>query len=164
VRETTGHFSQEILGTFPKPVLCLGGVDIFFVIGGHIVWICIVSTTKRKGMIFKAGCRHKFQRKLKFSLLQKGIFVLSVQFTVGTKFEVLFSKGGHTIVWIWNRFQGRILWGLLGAISEFLLLENVFILLICTFLKLNKISLIMFPHIGVFPGWLPKFLGVYMDL
>jgi hypothetical protein len=87
-----------------------------------------------------------------------------VQRTIGTNFKVMFSKGGRTVVQIWHRFQGKILWGLLGVVSEFLLLENVFLLLICTFLKLNKISLIGFPHIGVFPSWFPKFLSVYMDL
>jgi hypothetical protein len=62
------------------------------------------------------------------------------------------------------RFSSYIYVILLGIVSEFLLLEIVFMLLICTFLTMNKISLIGFPQVGVFLGWVPKILGVYMDL
>jgi hypothetical protein len=90
--------------------------------------------------------------------------------------RVFLVAGGHTVdvhtTDCWHIFQGVVflgraysstnlahfskaeIWGtVLGVVSGFSLAGNCILLLICTFLKLIKsLSLIGFPHIGVFPG------------
>jgi hypothetical protein len=56
-----GHFSQEILGTFPKEFFCVRGAENIVVVGGHTVRIHTVRTTRRKGTIFKAVAGTNFQ-------------------------------------------------------------------------------------------------------
>jgi hypothetical protein len=75
---------------------------------------------------------------------------------VGTNSRVLFLANPDSVqlYGLWHGFQSRTVVGQFCVVSGFLLAGNVLLLLICTFLKLNNksLSLIGFPHIGVFPG------------
>jgi hypothetical protein len=74
------------------------------VVGGSIVRIYTIHIARKKSTIFKAGCWHEFQGKLKFFFVAEGLSIMFVQLIVGMNFKVLFSKGGCTVVCIWYGF------------------------------------------------------------
>jgi len=81
----------------------------------------------------------------------------SVQLTVGTENEVQKRPYSNTDL---ARFLRQNLFGLFWCCEVFSLARNVYLLLFCNFLKLNKnisLSHCVSPHWG-FPWHLPKFL------
>jgi hypothetical protein len=48
------HSFQEILGTFPKEILCVRSAGNTAAVGGHTVRIRTVRTARRKGTNFEA--------------------------------------------------------------------------------------------------------------
>jgi hypothetical protein len=84
----------------------------------------------------------------------------SVQLTVGTENEVQSRSYNSTDL---AHFSRQNLVGLFWCCEVFSLAGNVYLLLFCTFLKLNNnisLSLVGFPHIGVFPGICLNFCSV----
>jgi hypothetical protein len=78
---------------------------------------------------------------------------------VGKNFEVLISARPYKCKYL-TRFSRKHICGTVGCCKLFSWLLNVILLLIY-FPEANKISISLFgfPHIEVFPGWLPKFLS-----
>jgi hypothetical protein len=73
-------------------------------------------------------------------------------------FKVLFFWVGRTAVRTWHVFQGRFLEGQFGCGKWFSIGCKCNLVADISFLELIK-SLFGFLRIGVFPGWLPKFLS-----
>jgi hypothetical protein len=128
-------------------------VLIFFVVvGGRTVRIRTIHTARERGHEFQ-GCFEGF------SCCSEAVQIRSYN-KLWAHFPRCCFLGGSYSATNFARFPRQNLWGQnLGVVSGFLLLEIVISLLIY-FLEANKISLFGFPHIRVFPGWLPKFLSI----
>jgi hypothetical protein len=148
VSSLEGTFPKEKVGTNPKAIFCV--VLFHFYVLGRTVRIHTVRTTGRGPRFSRQRSTQKSRHFLEILLLL-GHTVQVVQHYVGHVFRGTDLKEIVQLYGLGHIFQGRNFGTVFCGYEVFPLAGNVYLLLYCTFLKLNNISLSLslgFPTLG----------------
>jgi hypothetical protein len=158
VSSKEGTFSKEARAQIPRKIFCFWA-EYFSVVGGRTVRIRTVRT-----ILYSPYSQYGFGTEIEavlgtiFEADFRFLFVVSGPYgTVRTTDCWHKNRGTEEVVqqYGFGTKTRQNLVGLFWCCEVFSLAGNVYLLLFCTFLKLNNnisLSLVGFPHIGVFPG------------